>query len=289
MTNKILAAGSVALMGAGSLLGTTAAGAATVADCGTFDGAEVTLMDGDICDVVWTTPGTYSFKAPTGVTNLQGIFVGAGAGGLGYNDGSITVGYGGDAGEVAFFDDIETSPEWTVHIGDGGEGAYSTAYNTVTGNYGEASDFSLDVPPSDFEYPGAQGYIGPDDDGPYVGLGANTGNPDRNTGFVSSDPDLVGANNALWPVIPGEQEFAVGGIGQSGNSDFFTDLTPGSGGNASQLEGQTGADGMIIVRYYAPKLASTGVDAAPMGIAAAGMLVAGGVGLAIARRARRSK
>ena len=284
MTNKILAAGSVALMGAGALAGATPATAVTAADCGTFDGATVTLLDGKICDVVFDVPGEYSFKAPAGVTALEGVMIGAGAGGLGYDDGSTVVGYGGHAGEIAFYDGVSTTTDWIVYVGMGGPAAYSTAYNSVVGNLGESSGLTLDVPG---DYPGAQGYEGPDDDGPYNAEGANTGNPDITSGFLLSDPALVGANNPLWPAVSGELEYGVGGSGGPGR-DPFGNVTAGSGGNANGDEGQDGGDGMVVLRYLAPGLASTGVDAAPMGIAAVGMLVAGGIGLAIARRARRS-
>ena len=282
MTHKFLAAGSVALMGAGSLLGASAAHAATEADCGEHN-ALVTLMDGNICDVRIFSNGDYEFTAPAGVTAVEAIIVGAGDSATSYFNvsNSYFEGYAGDAGEVVFIDDVDPDVTHEITIGIGashGRSEFDSEW-IDTATYSAPTDTVLD---------GVHVAAAGDGEG---GDGAK-GAPFTYSGFLSSDPDLVGADNPLWPVVDDETPLGEGGRYYELESDMYG-VTLGTGASWSDDSAlglqEDGGDGAAIFRFYAPGLASTGVDAAPMGIAAAGMLVAGGIGLAIARRARRSK
>lgn len=272
MSNKVLAAGSVALMGAGSLLGASAAQAATVADCGTYDGATVTLIDGNLCDVVFDVPGEYSFTAPAGVTALEAVLIGGGAGSV---KDSVTdpasetprFGYGG---WVAHFEYADLTEDVDVIVGAGGTVTYIVDGETVTqGDGGENSYFG-----SDF----AEG----EDYTTQWNLDAYSGDP-------LSDPYEVGENNPLFPAIDGEPNLAFSGQIYE-NAGDCPNPAYGSGGSVCGTTYEEGADGAVVIRYNTPTadLASTGVDANSIGIAA-GALGLGGVALAIVAAVRRAR
>ena len=97
MTNKILAAGSVALVGAGSLLGATAAQAYTEADCGTEPtGAFLSLINDDICSLTFNSTSDTDWTIPAGIDRLAAVLVGGGGGSVSFVGG----GYAGGGGEV---------------------------------------------------------------------------------------------------------------------------------------------------------------------------------------------
>ena len=299
MTNKILAVSSVALMGAGALLGTVSpANALFESECEPALGDEFMfgLQSGesDICVASIGGAGSATFKAPAGTTALEVIFVGAGGGGAQ----EASNGYGGNGGEILFIEEIDPSATLEFSIGAGG------APGGTVGGDGELS--TLVIGQDDYEAHGGDGgaYLAGqsgggngfavDTDG-YTQHGGGSKEPATSdgpgAGWGIGEPGLVGAENPLWDWSIGNSQFADGGNGEAYDGNDW-----GSGGdvewNGASWDIQEGQDGYVEIHYKlgstAP-LASTGVDAAPMGIAAAGMLVAGGVGLAIARRARRSK
>lgn len=84
----------------------------------------------------YTTPGTYLWTAPAGVTSVSVVCVGAGASGSGY------FGAGGGGGALAYKNNIAVTPgqTYTVVVGAGG---VSTGSGTAwTGNNGGLSSFS---------------------------------------------------------------------------------------------------------------------------------------------------
>lgn len=286
MTNKILAAGSVALMGAGSLLGASAANAYTVADCGEHVDALVTLLDGNICDVRWFSNGEAEFTAPDGVTAVEAILVGAGDSAVSYFSGGYFEGYAGHAGEVVFLDDVDPDATHELVIGIGANAGRTEMLDEWTDVeiYSEATDTVLD---GTFVAQAGNG------SNSLVGDGAK-GTPNTYSGYLSSDPDLVGADNPLWPVMDGETPMGEGGQYFEFESDMYG-VTLGTGASWSRESAggyqEDGGDGAAIFRFFAPNLAATGVDANAIGMTA-GALGLGGVALAVvaaARRTRRSK
>ena len=292
MTHKILAAGSVALMGAGSLLGASAAQAYTEADCGAQpDSALTSLVGDDICQVTYYIPGEFTWDVPSGVDQIAAIVIGGGAG-----SSAGVVGYGGGAGEVEFYNNVVLQGEDSVSVtvGSGGDSAVggwgddgedsvlSDAGNTVvaSGGHGDGtsgSGYSSTTAAGRADTYGGGAKNGATDQGPGEGfLTSETGFAPASDLFPENVDSMVLGQGGSGVSVPTE-----GGYGWGGSSNGTSDL-------------EDGYDGAVIFRWFIPEaastpLASTGVDAAPMGIAAAGMLVAGGVGLAIARRARRSK
>jgi len=277
MSEKLLAAGSVTLMAAGSLLGATAAQAATAADCGAHPGATVTLINGNICQVLFDTPGDFSFDAPAGVTAFEAVLI---SGGIGASKETVTsdpgilverFGYGGWMSHHEYQD---VSGALGVTVGEGGGHEWS-----YTENGGETLYYT-------------QGTVGGD-----TSLGENTESGAYWREYSSaaaygstplSEEWLVGADNPLFPVTAGEEEYAPSG-------DFYLNAgdcppqTYGAGGSVCGTTYEDGASGAVFIRWALPaKLAATGVDASAIGIGA-GALLAGGVALGAVAAVRRAQ
>jgi len=276
MTNKILAAGSVALIGTGSLLGATAAQAATVADCGTHPGATVSLINGTICDVVYDEVGEFSFDAPAGVSAFEAVLIGGGAGASKEtvtSDPTILVKRFGYSGEMAYYTYSDVVGGLEVVVGAGGENEWS---------YTESGGPTL--------------YYDEGTDGTNTVLGENMawGSSWREyedgctwDGFPLSEEQLVGIDNPLFPVIPGAAAMSATGDVYETLAEL-TDLTYGSGGSWGGTSFQDGGSGAVIIRWSLANLASTGVDASAIGIGAGGLL-AGGVALGAVAALRRAR
>jgi hypothetical protein len=275
MSEKLLAAGSVTLMAAGSLLGASAAQAATVADCGTHPGATVSLINGTICEVVYDTVGPHSFNPPAGITAFEAVLIGGGAGSAKtlvteqplYLDQSI--GYGGWMEHYVYED---FGGAYDVYVGAGGtyeERIDTEAVPAITGGEsGEDSALGENI---------AGGSNGRIDD--YFS---------DNFGLGTTLSELVDDPNPLFPVIPGEPYLSVTGDIFANAGDCPT-LVYGSGGNICGTTYQDGASGAVFIRWALPaKLASTGVDASAIGIGA-GALLAGGVALGAVAAVRRAR
>ncbi len=289
MNNKFLATGSVALMGAGSLLGASAAQAYTDADCGEQSGMFITgLYEGteNVCFSVAFGAGDYTFQAPEGSTAVEVVLSGSGGG-------ASTAGYGyaGGGGEVLFIDDLDITAEFSISLGegggnaaDGGDSTITDGTTTHTARGGEASGASGN---GNASYVLGDGYTKHG-----AGSGGDATADGPGVGQFLNDPAFVGVDNPLWPASD-ESQYGAGGSGTQLEDDNW-----GNGGDAFYdgtswtLEG--GRDGNIEVRYQladTTPLASTGVDANAIGMTA-GALGLGGVALAVvaaARRARRVK
>ena len=290
MTNKILAAGSVALMGAGALVGAAPAQAYTDADCAIDDSNFMTGLVGDsttLCYAIGLGASEYTFTAPEGTTAVEAILGGAGGGA-----GTYGYGYGGNAGEILFINDLDPADTLEITVGAGGASS-----DNNTGSAGEDSILSSST--DDYTALGGDGGLydeGQSGSGYYyaitndgwtqhgAGAAGDASADGPGDGWLLNDPDLVGADNAMWPG-PWETVYGSGGNGNTDDGHNWSD-----GGDTFGSTFQSGEDGFVLIHYeLGTPLASTGVNTVPMGALAAGMLVAGGAGLAIARRARRSK
>jgi hypothetical protein len=256
-------------------------------EIGLYDGAD------NLCWAVATNAGDYSFLAPANTTAVEIVFVGAGGGA-----GTADYGYGGNSGAVLFINDIEPGETIDIYVGAGG---------VNDGGYGEdGEDSTVTIGSTEYVAQGGDGgeyLVGQSGSGNDFGL-AGDGWTQHGAGAMGdatplipgdgwavNDPELVGADNPLWPA--GDANiYGAGGRGDGDNDD-----NSGDGGDAywdgNGFALESGQDGAIEIRYTiaAPDLASTGVDANSIGMTA-GALGLGGVALAVvaaARRARRTK
>jgi hypothetical protein len=298
MKNKFLAAGSVALMGAGSFLGATAANAITVADCGDAPVGGVVSAQGEYCQIYFANSGDYEWSIPDGATDVWALLIGAG-GGAG---GRITFneGYAGNGGDVQYQDLTDAAAaDLVITIGAGGESDPDSGDNGSDGEDTFLSDGTTEWTAAGGEGngPGSANWGFCNGFSVYMGEGDSyfTAEPE---GDAACEGGAPGLNPSTDPEAPeawaGFEEMLGNGGGVFVDEAHGQDLGQGASvyytsDPESTAMDDAGENGYVGIRWIPADLASTGVDAAPLGIAAAGMLVAGGVGLAIARRARRSK
>ncbi len=86
--------------------------------------------------VSFTTPGTYSWVAPAGVTSVCAVCIGAGA------DASDINGYGASGGALAYKNNIAVTPgaSYTVFVASGGSSSRSYFIDTATVSAGIGSN-----------------------------------------------------------------------------------------------------------------------------------------------------
>lgn len=224
-------------MATGTAFAASAAQAATVAECGAHDGAtSIELIGSNICSVVFSKAGDYSFTAPAGVTQLEALLVGGG--GAGQEIGGF--GYAGGSGEVKYVSQLEAVVTHSIHVGQGGKelilnlGLNGQVNGDIDPRNGEQSSLgnvlaqggyfsNADKDPFSTLF-GSSGNrnkgfgFGPDFWYPIWGGGAKsaaTGNADGITaypgaGFLPSDPTLT-LGSPLFPAHEGDPELGRGG------------------------------------------------------------------------------
>ena len=298
MSNKILAAGSVALMGAGSFMGAAPAGAIVEADCGEAPtNGFVWVVNDTICSVSLNMNSATDFTMPAGIDRLAALVIGAGGGSV--SDGYA--GYAGGGGEVLYVADVTVSDLNTIEIGHGGlsstsyTGSTSGGDTTLGSTVARGGEFGRDLASSGDSGNGNTSWSsGGWDWNERFGGGAKSDASDGTpgAGYLLNDPELT-LGDELFPAEDAP-EFGRGGSGNSipGEAAF------GWGGSATSGDKQDGVSGGIIFRWIPNSaaasensLAATGVDANSIGMTA-GALGLGGVALAVvaaARRARRNK
>lgn len=292
MTTKFLAAGSVALVGAGSFLAATPAQAYTTADCGTIpEGAFAAVLDGDVCSLTFIASSDTNWTVPSNIERLAAVLIGGG--GLGSNQ--YGCGYGGGGGEVIYVSDVELADVVDISIGIGGNPIDSSdGGNTVFGPYAAAGGEAGYWPNGGYSgSDNASAGVGGDADYGVRGGGAKSAadGTDPGAGYAPNDPDLT-ENDAFFPEQPQMLPWGAGGDGACG-SVVIPDRTGfGEGGAANGTDTLTGTDGAVIFRWAAVDtaegLASTGIDANGIGMTA-GVLGISGVALGIVAAARRSR
>ena len=164
----------------------------------------------------WTTPGTYSWTAPAGVTSVSVLALGGGSGGgQGVN--------GGAGGGLGWKNSISVTPgnSYTVEVGSGGVGSINTqggaggdSYfidaNTVKGNGGSASGVG----------------------GGYTGQGGGVGGAKTQYGAGGGAAGYAG-NGGGGTVVDGSGGGAGAGMG------FSSGPNGGSGGGGVNIFGQS--------------------------------------------------
>ena len=85
--------------------------------------------------VAYTTPGTYSWTCPAGVTLVCVVCIGGGGGGMYYSSGTYSMA-GGGGGGLGWKNNISVTPgqNYTVVVGDGGLAGYYSANSTAGGD-----------------------------------------------------------------------------------------------------------------------------------------------------------
>lgn len=206
---------------------------------------------------VFTTPGTYSWTAPDGVTSVSVLAVGGGGAGQisrGYSTGTMLTAGGGGGGGLGWIVDYSVTPgnSYTVVVGEGGQGGYSVNQTTGRVNGGAGNNSYFISTATVAGYGGQGGRTGTASGGSYYGNGGGIGG----SGYYSSSWD------------------AGGGGGAAG---YF-----GNGGNGGQLSGTAGqggggGGGSSDEYYFYGGSINSGGDGGGVGIKGAGESGAGGV------------
>lgn len=184
---------------------------------------------------IFTTPGTYIWFAPEGVTSVSVVCIGGGgAGGPGYDAGGVNpryVGGGGGGGGLGWKNNISVTPGvgYLVVVGSGGAETSNNTTSNVFGNSGTASYF---INTSTVRGAGGSGGSGQGTGGSgggYVGDGGGNGGSGGNSGGAEGIQSGGGGAGGY------------SGNGGAGGSTF--NGSNGSGGGGGGGGAQTAAQG----------------------------------------------
>ena len=274
---------------------TIAPGVAVAAENCAATTPAATLVAPGICEIVFTEDGTLS--GISGIDKLTAVLVGAGAGSF-----VSFSSYGGGAGEVVYVDDIDTTSDYVVTVGQGGigngesDGEITALYGNDNNYYagggfgpgfeGGTSGSNLSGGFADcFVDSVAYGYSG-------GGAGDSQAGDGNSGGFGTYVYEIEGVDASLYNDELDHIPFGHGGDGCNVDANNMS-LRPGDGAPAGPDYALDGADGIVIVRFAADgtpaeevtELAATGTSSALGGFAAAAALLAG-VGALVMRRVR---
>ncbi len=275
----------------------TAPAANAAVDCGTTT-PTATVINGTICEVRFDTAGSYSFTAPSGVSKLAAVVIGAGGGALG----NSYEAYGAASGVAVYVDSVDTSANIDVIVGAHGIGG-------ETPTDGEASSVNLDAAlgggagfsgyggGSNADFTGAA-YWDSSVDGWSYGAGAGAG-ADGSVCVAGAGVTLddIATDSTLFPGDD-TQAYATGGS-CSDTSVVTTAQIAGNGGSiGNDIVPADGVDGLVVLRWAATvtpdpapsPLPSTG-QPFPSGLAFVGAsaVLAGGMAFAAGLIARRRR
>ena len=184
----------------------------------------------------YTSPGTYSWTCPAGVTYVHVVCVGGGGGGTGSSSG----GCGGGGGGLAWRNDIPVTPgtSYTVVVGAGGAGGTTTG-STAGGNSYFANTSTV------VAYGGGAGaYNGSATGGGYFPNGGNGGNSTQSSSTASSGGGGAGGytgNGGSGTSTSGTA--GAGGGGGAGGTGISGGYAGGGGGVGLLGQGTSGAAG----------------------------------------------
>lgn len=207
--------------------------------------SNVTITDTSLTptnQVLYNTPGGYTWVAPAGVTSVSVVAVGGGAGaGRGYyiTGGTNYGGGGGGGGGLGWKNNITVVPgqSYTVVVGNGGQGS-NTDFGT--GTAGGASYFINSSTVSGNGGAAGSGTVG-GAGGTYVGDGGGNGG--------------VGGSGSFNTYAPGNGGGGAGGYtGDGGNGGRFSSVT----GSYAGQPGSGGGGGGGQAAYYSGTLAYGG-------------------------------
>lgn len=209
----------------------------------------------------YTTPGTYSWVAPSGVTSVSAVVVGGGGGGLRYASlgGSGNYGAGGGGGALRYVNNLSVTPgnSYTVVVGAKGVGSsspsaggqsYFVSTGTVQASGGPAgqSGTTANATGSGGNGGGSGGY------GTWSSSGGGGWGGGGGAGGYSGQ-----GGNSQYEGGPGYQNGAGGGGGSGFSSGGGVGLQ-GEGSNGSAgFNGGTGGSGGGNGTAYAPNSATS--------------------------------
>lgn len=288
------------------------AAAVVVPGCGDVPVGTTATVTAGVCQLDFTTAGSYNWTLPTGITGLHALLVGAG-GGTYFTDTSN--GYAGSGGEVLYIDyssEAEGSAV-AVNVGAGGQSSDDPdAGDDTIVDFG-APDIALGGIAGGFFTPGYCTYSGA---GPnYVGTGNGAGGAsggsgdDCDTDFGPGVNPSLGDADSASVAVPSQLAsinvtFGTGGrivtslanlagTGRGADALYSVPATPG---DPTILDATaTGGSGRVIFVYslagFVPAgtgstLAASGVPVAAQLGAAAGLAALGALVLAFSRRRR---
>ena len=211
----------------------------------------------------FTTPGTYSWTAPTGVTSVSVVVVGGGGGGMWstYNSGTGQYGGGGGGGALRYANNVSVTPgsSYTVVVGAKGDGAPSPtdggqSYFNSTGTVQASGGPKGSTATQTSAATGSNGTGGGSGGkGAYAAFsGGGYGGGGGAAGYSGNGGD------AQYNGGPGHQSGAGGGGGGGFGSGGGVGLQgQGSNGGFSWSFGQGGSGGSNGGNYYPTNNAST--------------------------------
>jgi hypothetical protein len=177
---------------------------------------------------VYTTPGTYSWTCPVGVTEVSALAVGGGGGGANSHDG-----HGGQGGSTYYKNSITVTPasNYTVVVGSGGMSQNSWPGSYAQGASGDESFFSTFVR-------GNGGIGGGSPSSP------RHGTPTSASGNIGDGGGLGGYPQYLKTGGSGAGGYSgMGGIGTGSQGSTGSQPTGGGGGGGNNAENNYGAGG----------------------------------------------
>lgn len=176
---------------------------------------------------IYTTPGTYSWTAPTGVTKVSVVAVGGGGAGQisrGFSSGSMQSAGGGGGGGLGWKNNISVTPgqSYTVVVGAGGVGGTSGTQNPARVNGGPGGNSYFANTSTVVGYGGSGGQTSSASGGSYVGDGGGSGG----SGYYETSWDAGGGGGAG----------GYFGNGGAGGRNSGSNGSGGGGGGGSSAE-----------------------------------------------------
>lgn len=211
----------------------------------------------------YTTPGSYSWTAPTGVTSVSVVVVGGGGGGMwsSYNSGTGQYGGGGGGGALRYANNVSVTPgsSYTVVVGAKGDGAPSPtdggqSYFNSTGTVQASGGPKGSTATQTSAATGSNG-----DGGGSGGKGAYAAFSGGGYGGGGGAAGYSGnGGDAQYNGGPGHQSGAGGGGGGGFGSGGGVGLQgQGSNGGFSWSYGNGGSGGSDGGNYYPPSNPAT--------------------------------
>lgn len=228
---------------------------------GVSDTWNVTTLAAISGQVEYTSPGTYSWICPAGVTSVSVVCVGGG----GWGNFSGTLLHGGGGGALAYTNNISVTP--------------GNSYTVITGNVGEDSSFYVGATPmvvagrgqSGAATGGAGGVV-------YVGSGGSggaggSGQDDYYTPGGGGAGGYLGSGGYGGPGVVGSSVGSAGAGGGGGGGGSFS----GGGGVGIYGQGASGAMSLNQAGGFGGSGGTNGTSLVQGGNASAG-LYGGGTG-----------
>jgi hypothetical protein len=197
----------------------------------------------------FTTPGTFSWTAPAGVTSVCVVAVGAGGGGIKFNTGD-QLGGGGAGGGLGWKNNISVTPgqSYTVVVGAGGTSTISGAGTATDG--GDSYFINTSTVAGFGGERNKEGSINASLGGTYVGDGGGNGGTAYSCSLAGGGgggggyTNNGGAGGEQTGSLTGETAPLAGGGGGGGGTTTGTNRIGGAGGGVGILgKGSSGAGG----------------------------------------------